>query len=230
MFPIRDENPTRNISYVTLGLMALFIGLYLALPQSHETFRNYGLIPVQVNENSNFFFGFVFSQYFHTLFTAMFIHAGWQHLLTNVLFLWIFGNNIEDQLGKIKFIVIFFACGIIANMTQAFVFPHSDAPIIGSSGAISGMMGAYIFLFPRTKILTLFFVTIIRISAFWYIGIWFVFQTLQAFEIIPRSAEVAWWAHIGGFLSGLLLIQFMRPQRVFSFAPSGRRRGKVPWQ
>jgi membrane associated rhomboid family serine protease len=147
-----------------------------------------------------------------TVFTAMFMHGGWLHIAGNMLFLWIFGNNVEDRMGWIGYPIFYIVAGIVAAATQFAVDPSSTVPVIGASGAIAGVMGAYLVLFPRARILGLIFIIPVRIQAFWFLGFWFVLQ----FFTSPNSG-VAWVAHVGGFIFGALvalpLRHHLRPAR-----------------
>jgi len=147
----------------------------------------------------------------------MFLHGGWMHLIGNMWFMWIFGDNIEDDLGHLKFIGFYLICGLTAAGLQMALNPASTIPMVGASGAISGVLGAYILLYPRVKVLTLvflgFFITTARIAAGWFLGIWFGIQALYAFASVPGDGGgVAFWAHVGGFLAGMGLIFLMRPK------------------
>jgi membrane associated rhomboid family serine protease len=161
---------------------------------------------------------------FLTLFTAMFLHAGWLHVIGNLLYLYIFGDNVEDVLGHGRFLVFYLLCGLISFLVQILFHPQSMVPNIGASGAIAGVLGAYLILFPRARIITLLplfvFFTVVEIPAYFFLGIWFLIQFLSGAAMIGRatatSGGVAWWAHIGGFVSGVLLLMV--------FAPRGRLR------
>jgi membrane associated rhomboid family serine protease len=153
-----------------------------------------------------------------TVLTSMFMHGGWIHLLGNMWFLWIFGNNIEDAMGHARFAVFYLVCGVIAALTQVLVDPHSAVPMVGASGAISGVMGAYVLLFPRVRVHTLvwlgFFVTTVTLPAYLMLGYWFVYQVLLGTVGVLAQVEggTAFWAHIGGFLAGMALIKLFATQ------------------
>jgi membrane associated rhomboid family serine protease len=159
-----------------------------------------------------------------TLFTAMFLHGGWFHVIGNLLYLYIFGDNVEDVLGHGRFLVFYLLCGLISFLVQIFLHPQSMVPNIGASGAIAGVLGAYLILFPRARIVTLLplfiFITVVEIPAFFFLGIWFLIQFLSGAATLGRTAAtsggVAWWAHIGGFISGIILLMV--------FIPKGRLR------
>jgi membrane associated rhomboid family serine protease len=154
-----------------------------------------------------------------TVFSAMFMHGGFLHLAFNMLYLWIFGNNIEDKLGHVRFIVFYLFCGIIAAYAHAITTPHSHIPMVGASGAVSGILGAYILLFPRATVHTIvilgFFFTIIKIPALIVIGFWAIIQLASGLLStgVDDKGGIAWFAHIGGFLVGLLTIKLWLPRR-----------------
>lgn len=154
-----------------------------------------------------------------TVFTSMFMHGGVFHLAGNILYLWIFGNNIEDRLGRLRFIIFYLFCGIVAAYAQVISNPDSVTPMIGASGAISGILGAYLLLFPKAQVHTLvflgFFVTIVKIPALVVIGFWVIVQFINGLIStgLSREGGVAWFAHIGGFLAGLLTIKLLLPRR-----------------
>jgi membrane associated rhomboid family serine protease len=148
-----------------------------------------------------------------TLFTSMFLHGGWLHIGGNMLFLWIFGNNVEDRMGRLRFIVFYLLCGAIAGLTQLATNPSSDVPNIGASGAIAGVLGGYIVLYPRARVVSVIFLivffTIVEVPAWAILGFWFLLQLLDGSAVLASqgSADVAYFAHVGGFLAGLLLIR-----------------------
>jgi membrane associated rhomboid family serine protease len=150
----------------------------------------------------------------------MFMHGSFVHLFGNMLYLWIFGNNIEDYLGKLKFTIFYFLSGIFAAFTQILISPQSQVPMIGASGAVAGVLGAYFILFPKSRITTLiffgFFIRLIKMPALFVLGIWIIFQLLYGFSNISlqgADAGVAWFAHIGGFIGGIILIKLIKPVR-----------------
>jgi membrane associated rhomboid family serine protease len=153
-------------------------------------------------------------------FTSMFLHGSWSHVIGNMWFLWIFGDNIEDYLGHFKYIVFYVLCGLAAAIAQLLLTPNLRAPTVGASGAIAGVMGAYLILYPRAKVLTWLFVLVFYVPAWVMLGYWFVLQFLSgtATSITPatqRGPGVAFWAHVGGFIAGIVLIKIFpeRPQR-----------------
>ena len=159
---------------------------------------------------------------FASPFTSMFLHGGWMHLLGNLLFLWIYGDNVEDALGHVRFLVFYLLCGIAAVFAQALSDPGSPYPIIGASGAISGVLGAYLLLFPRTRVLTLvllpFFFTTLRMPAMLLLLLWFAVQLIGDLAVPHGGASIAFRAHIGGFLTGMLIVPLLKRRDVALFA------------
>lgn len=213
MFPLYDENQTRITPYFTYGLIGMNILVFihevnLSQPQLSQFLSQYAVIPQQLTTN--------WSGEWITLFTSQFLHGGWWHLISNMLFLWVFGNNIEDRLGHFKYLIFYLACGALAALSQWFIGMNSEIPSLGASGAISGVLGAYIIRFPHARVRTLvflgFFITTIRIPALVIIGLFFVqnvisgLATLQtATKMSVETGGVAYWAHIGGFVFGVIL-------------------------
>jgi len=212
MIPLRDENPTRTFSFVTVALIILnsIIFFYeLSLGNLLETaIRRFTIIPHD-------FINYLNLSQFFSLISSMFLHGSFLHLAGNMFYLWIFGNNIEDALGHLKFLTYYLLCGISASLVHILTQPHSILPTIGASGAIAGILGAYFILFPRAKILTLlpffYFFRIVRVPAFFFLGLWIVLQaffglTASAIGGVPGEGGIAWLAHIGGFLAGILFL------------------------
>ncbi|MGB3403877.1 MAG: rhomboid family intramembrane serine protease [Microcoleaceae cyanobacterium] len=221
MVPLRDENPTRTTPYVTYGLIAanivmFIVELSIGSTQLDQFFHLFAIVPRELTASFN---GITVGQPIAeplTLVTSQFLHAGFMHVGFNMLFLWIFGNNIEDELGHIKFILFYLTCGVLAALSQWYFDPQSTVPSLGASGAIAGVMGAYILKFPKVRVLTLiplgiFFYTI-RIPAVFFLGFWFVQQAFSGISMLEvqtaigmDSGGVAYWAHAGGFVFGALL-------------------------
>ncbi len=223
MFPIKDDNPTEIKPLVTLSIIAIccFIFFYqfsISQIDNMELILKYGMRP-----NNLFSSNGLASIY--AIFSSMFLHGGFLHLVGNMLFLWIYGNNIEDSMGHIKFLIFYVICGVSAALLQASINPSSDIPMIGASGAVSGVLSAYLLLFPKARVSTLvfifFFITIIRIPAGLLIILWFASQVVNANITDPNSPGVAWFAHIGGFIMGALLIPFLKKEK-FKFFSAGR--------
>jgi len=223
MIPLRDENPSSTFPIVNIFLIISNISIFIYL--------NY-FIPGETNQ---FFLklGFIPFEFTHfkdigpenlvtvplTIFTAMFIHGGWIHLLSNMLYLWIFGDNVEDLLGHVKYLFFYLVCGIAATGLHFFVNTSSKIPTVGASGAIAGVLGAYLFLFPKARVKTLLilfiFIHIISIPAIIILGLWIIMQILSAYiEYGAKTgAGIAWFAHIGGFAAGLVLIILMKKRK-----------------
>ena len=204
MIPISDVIPSRTAPIVTMALIVvnLLIFLYersLSEPVLQLFIGQYALIPA----------GF----HWPALFTSQFLHAGWAHVLSNMLYLWIFGDNVEDRLGHVPFLVFYLGAGAAAALLQTLFNPFSSVPMVGASGAIAGVMGAYFVLYPQSRVLTLIFlfifVDIVEIPAIFFLGIWFLMQLLSGVGSLGVSnaagGGVAFWAHIGGFVAGLLI-------------------------
>jgi len=211
MIPIKGENPTEHFPLITILLIALNVIIFIFQisigPEGmKELVYKFSVIPVQLYKGSGTF------RYF-TLMTSIFFHASFLHLAGNMLYLWIFGNNIEDTMGKTKFLIFFLTCGIIGSLGHAMLNPNSQIPTIGASGAISGILAAYLLLYPKVKIITIvpifFFIKVIKLPAFFFLGFWIFLQLLYGIPTLTyKSAHggVAWFGHIGGFLAGFILL------------------------
>ncbi len=217
MIPLRDINPVRHFPYVTVALIVTNVLVFLYEQSLDRRAFNHliataGVIPYQVIHD-------VGPPVVRDLITSMFLHGGWLHLLSNMWYLWLFGNNIEDVLGPFRFSVFYIVCGIVATLVQVAVNPDIFIPIIGASGAIAGVLGAYLVLFPGARVLSLvflfYFIRFIQIPAIIVLGFWFLLQFaygLSAFSG-PAAGGVAYFAHIGGFLAGALLIYLFKATR-----------------
>jgi membrane associated rhomboid family serine protease len=223
MFPIKDDQPRYSTPYVNGFLIALNILIYIFQstldPRSYELFaRQFGVVPSHV-------FAFLAGSPHYPLgavvvplFTSMFVHAGWAHVLGNMWFLFIFGDNIEDYLGHFKYLVFYMLSGLCAMATQIAIYPNSNLPTVGASGAIAGVLGAYFILYPRARVLTWFFVFVFYIPAWIMLGYWFVFQFFAGAATLSMARPghdvggVAVWAHVGGFVAGLVMIKIF-PER-----------------
>jgi membrane associated rhomboid family serine protease len=213
VFPLYDENPTRATPYFTYGLIGMNILVFLhevslSNEQLEQFFQLYAVVPRELTTD--------LSGEWITLITSQFLHGGWWHLISNMIFLWVFGNNIEDRLGHFKYLIFYLACGALAAACQWFIGMDSAIPSLGASGAISGVLGAYIIRFPHARITTLiflgFFVTTISVPALVMIGIFFVQNVISGLASLQAAANmsvesggVAYWAHIGGFVFGMIL-------------------------
>jgi membrane associated rhomboid family serine protease len=232
MIPLSDDNPSKTAPVVTvaiIGLCALaFIWELRFGPRMDEALVAFGFTP------SSFESGVPLNKVglpvWATIFTAMFLHAGWLHIIGNMLFLWIFGNNIEDAMGHVRFTLFYLICGVAAALTMAMLDPHSNTPMIGASGAISGVLAAYMLLYPRARVHTLLILGILfyfaRLRAVWVVGIWFAIQLVTAVLTPPSEPGTAWWAHVGGFAMGLILTPLFKSRDVPFFGPYDTR---GPW-
>ncbi|MGH7256445.1 MAG: rhomboid family intramembrane serine protease [Nitrospirales bacterium] len=236
MIPLHDDNPTSTTPVLTVALIAacsLVFVYQAALPsQSAEMFvYKFGAIPAVVFGLASLPSELAGLPAYTSLVTSMFLHGGWMHLIGNMLYLWIFGNNIEDVMGRSRFIVFYVTCGILAALSHALIEPSSTIPMVGASGAISGILGAYLLLFPRAQVLVLIplgpFIRPMYVPAALVLGLWFVMQVLSGGMSLGRSGGgVAFFAHVGGFAAGMALVGvFKRPEVPF-FAP----RRHASWQ
>ena len=215
MIPIRAENPTRHKPILTLAIIAANVAVFIYQttlgPDGADAFAmNYGAIPDVIV--SDFHALPALPQSWMTLITSMFIHGGVLHLAGNMLYLWIFGNNIEDYLGRFRFLIFYLLSGIAAALTHAIVFSDSLVPMVGASGAISGILGAYLVTYPKARVVVLvwfiFFLRLVRIPAILVLGLWFLLQIHGGFGSLAGQEEgIAFFAHIGGFVAGILLVQ-----------------------
>ena len=218
-FPISDDNQSNTRPYVCYCLIALCSFIFLwqsTLPVNlyNEAINNFGVIPLAVlGEKESYINPYL------TIFTSMFMHGSWMHLIGNMVFLWIFGDNIEDSMGHKKFIVFYFVSGICAALLQAIIDPSSDIPMIGASGAIAGVLGSYLVLHPKANVNVLFwlfiFITVIKVPAFIVLSLWIISQFFSA--SIGSEGGVAYYAHIGGFIGGAFLISFFKDSHVRLF-------------
>jgi len=224
MIPLRDRNPSGSFPGVTLLLILInvFVFLYEVQlgPGLNAFLARNALVPAAVTGSLRYG-SITFTDTVAPFFTSMFLHGGWLHLITNMWFLWIFGDNVEDVLGKIRYVLFYLLCGLAAALTHFLIQPGSTLPVVGASGAIAGVLGAYAVLFPGARVVTLvpvfFFLQVIELPALLILGLWFVLQILSGSIAVagPASAGgVAWWAHVGGFLAGMVLVLVMRPRKV----------------
>jgi membrane associated rhomboid family serine protease len=226
MIPLRDDNPTRTWPVVTVALIVLcslvFLWqLSLSANGQQQAAYLFGFIPAVLFGNARLEGQWIPAG--ATIITSMFLHGGWLHLIGNMLYLWIFADNIEDRLGRGRFVVFYLLCGAVAALGQGVADARSEVPMIGASGAISGVLGAYLVLYPRAKVLVLvpllIFVTTMRVPALVVLGIWFAGQLLSSLLAAPGSGGgVAFAAHVGGFVAGVVLI------RLFLLGRRRRRR------
>ena len=236
MIPLRDANPTRRTPYLTLGIIALnLLAFFLWQPLTGSAqeqavfFQCHGAIAEEVSDlATNRLSDQVCDgkSVIVSIFTSMFLHGGFLHIAGNMLYLWVFGNNVEDRMGRIPFILFYVAAGIVAVYAQVLTNPDSPVPLIGASGAIAGTLGAYLVMFPHARVLTLipifFILQAAELPALIVLGFWFVLQALQGVGSLggDPGGGVAWWAHIGGFAFGAVIaLLFYRrrrePERLF---------------
>jgi len=203
MFPVSDVIPSRTTPFVTIGLIALnalafLIELSLDQRALQELVQTFGIVPAAFT--------------WPAVVTSMFLHGGWLHVLGNMLYLWIFGDNVEDRLGHARYLMFYLFCGAVAALGQTAINPHSLVPMIGASGAVAGVMGAYFVLYPHSRVLTavfiVFFLDLIEIPAIFFLGIWFLMQFFSGVGSLGAEAAdggVAFWAHVAGFAAGAAL-------------------------
>ena len=223
--PLYDDNPAGCASVVNYVLIGLCIGAFLwELGQNeHQITFGLGMIPAVLFGSAHLAPHLRVVPPWATLLTSMFLHGGWFHLIGNMLFLWIFGNNVEDALGHFRYLFLYLASGIVAALAQAASGPASHVPMIGASGAIAGVLGAYLLLFPRANIhvfvwIVIFF-RIINVPASILLGLWFAMQLVSGLERGHGTPGVAFWAHIGGFITGMILVTALRPRGVALLQP-----------
>lgn len=231
MIPLRDDNPTTIRPYITIALIAACVLVFLwqiSLGQKgfEAAIAALGVIPVTLLGDESLPPALYMVPPTATLFTSMFLHGGFMHLAGNMLYLWIFGNNVEDAMGHVRFVVFYLLSGIAAAMAQALPNPDSTIPMIGASGAISGVLGAYLLLYPRARVLVLIplggFSRIVYVPAMFVLGFWFVLQLISTALADPGQGGVAFGAHIGGFVAGMVLIPLFKHRHVRLFAPAHR--------
>jgi len=239
VFPLKDDNPSNSAPVVTVALIvlnALFFVYQISLEaggadgaRAGQAFiEEFGLVPCRLTGACRV--GPELPSPILTIFTSMFMHGGLFHIGGNMLYLWIFGNNVEDTLGHGRFVVFYFVSGVAAAAAQVALSAASSVPMIGASGAVAGVLGAYLLLFPRANVLTLivfgFFVRLVRIPAVFVLGFWFLVQFLSGLATwaVPRGeaagGETAWFAHLGGFLTGMALLFVLRPRDPWARGPS----------
>ena len=234
MLPIRDDNPHFLFPFATLGLIGLNVYSWIALQglgadaALEVSVCGRGLIPAELLEQpvraaSEGICPIGSSQWLD-VFTSMFLHGGWGHLLGNMWFLWIFGNNVEDSMGHVRFVLFYLLCGSAAAALQVSADPGSTVPMVGASGAIGGVMGAYVVLYPRVNVHMLvifgFYITTVAVPAIFMLGYWFVVQLLGGWFSSVEGGGVAFWAHVGGFAAGAVLVFLFRDPRLLAQHPN----------
>ena len=222
MIPLRDDRPTRTFAFVTVALIVLnavvfWHELSLSTPDRAQAFfADFALTPAHLTQAPS-------PDSYRTIFTSMFLHGGWMHIIGNMLYLWIFGRNVEDSVGHFRFIFFYLLCGVAAAAAQIGISPDSTIPMIGASGAISGVLGAYLLLFPRARVLVLFpiwiFWRVFYVPALLLLVFWFGMQLLSGLAVLGADINggVAFWAHVGGFVAGMLLIPIFKKRSVRLF-------------
>ncbi len=238
MIPLHDDNPTVLTPFITVSLIAACALIFLwqvSLPPGagERAVYAFGMIPAVLFGERALPPELATIPSELSVITSMFLHGGWMHLIGNMLYLWIFGNNVEDAMGHVRFIVFYLLCGTAAALAQAVQDPASTVPMIGASGAIGGVLGAYLLLYPRARVLVLiplgFFMHTLRLPAVAVLGFWFVLQFLQSAMTAGQVGGVAYWAHIGGFIAGMVLIVPFRSKGILLFrgrrGPIGSRTG-----
>lgn len=227
MIPLHDDNPTKIFPYVTVAIIVactlVFLWQFSLGPEGQKVIVfALGFIPAVVLHGQSLPPELQFVPPVTTVFTSMFLHGGWMHLIGNMLYLWIFGNNVEDAMGHGRFLIFYLACGTAAALGQALPNPESVIPMVGASGAISGVLGAYLLLHPRARVLVaiplvfIFFTT--RLRAMYVLAFWFVLQIINSLLAAAAGGSgVAWGAHVGGFVAGMALIPLFKYRRVRLF-------------
>ncbi|WP_455220248.1 rhomboid family intramembrane serine protease [Kaarinaea lacus] len=224
MIPLHDDNPTSIFPVVTLLIIGMCIMVFfweLSLGSATEqAFYSYGAIPAVVLGDKLLPPQVDIIPAWMTVFTSMFMHGGWMHIIGNMLYLWIFGNNVEDAMGHGRFVMFYLVCGVAAFLAHAMLQVNSQVPTVGASGAISGVLGAYLLLHPRARVLVViplgFFLYTTRLPAGIVLAFWFILQLVNS-AVAASESGVAWGAHVGGFIAGIVLIPFFKYRRVKLF-------------
>lgn len=215
MIPIRDTAPCHSTPYVTWGLMAVCILIFLIMllmpyESSSQIIYLYGMVPNRyTNPDWGIEHGMPFDGYF-SFFSSLFLHGNWTHIIFNMWFMWIFADNVEDRMGRWSFLAFYFICGILATMMQWYSAPTLTIPVVGASGAIAGVLAAYYFLYPFEFVIVYFFPIVVRLPAVTFLGLWVIFQLyhITTSTYVEGVSDSAWWSHIGGFISGAVLHRF----------------------
>ncbi|MBI4396545.1 MAG: rhomboid family intramembrane serine protease [Elusimicrobia bacterium] len=218
MIPLKDNVPRRSWPVINVLIILVNIAVFwheISLPgiaSVENLIQGWGIVPLKLLASP--------WMEWPTVFTSMFLHGGWSHIIANMLYLWIFGDNVEDRMGHFLYLVFYLCVGTVAAITQVYFNPLSQVPMIGASGAIAGVLGAYFVLYPNARVLALvpiwFFLRIVEIPAVFFLGFWFIIQALQGLGSISQRSfsgdmgGVAWWAHAGGFAAGLFLVGFFK--------------------
>jgi membrane associated rhomboid family serine protease len=228
MIPLHDDNPVSSFPLLTISFIALCVVVYFFQasldPRGGQAMiYSLGVIPSVLLDKQQLPPNLYLVPAEITVFTSMFMHGSFMHLAGNMLYLWIFGNNLEDALGRIRFVIFYALCGFAAVIGQTLQDPDSQIPMVGASGAISGILGAYLLLYPHARILVLvplgFFMHLMRLPAGWVLGLWFIMQLVSSALSGSEQGGVAWFAHIGGFLAGIVLIPLMKQKHIRLLQP-----------
>jgi rhomboid family protein len=236
MIPVGDSVPSRSWPMVTWGLIGINVWMFLYEvllgPELEAFVRVWGFVPARY---------FVLAEVapwdwagrYLPLLTSMFLHGGWGHLLGNMVYLWIFGDNVEDRLGHLRYLAFYLLTGVAAALAQGYLYPDSTLPTVGASGAISGVLGAFFVMFPFARVYTLvpflFFFPVMQLPAAVYLGFWFLMQLMSgtvALTLASDAGGVAWWAHVGGFVVGIVLAPLLRRRQSY---PRVWRDEYAPW-
>jgi membrane associated rhomboid family serine protease len=232
MIPLRDDVPSRitpavNVAVIVLCILAFMWQLSLGSHGFQAAVYSFGLIPATLLGDARLPPDLYAVPPVATVFTSMFLHGGLLHLAGNMLYLWIFGDNVEDSMGHGRYALFYLACGVVAAMAQALTNPGAEVPMIGASGAISGVLGAYLLLYPHARVLVIIplglLFPIVHLPAVLVLGLWFAIQILSSLLAAPGASGVAFSAHVGGFVAGMLLIPLFRYRR---FPLFGRPRSR----
>ena len=220
MIPLKDSTkspvfPIVNLSIIVVTILVYLFEVSIEPEQLNQLYYTFGVIPVEVIDN--FFPGLYFTPILISFITTLFIHGGWMHLIGNMLFLWVFGDNVEGKLGHFNYLLFYLLAGAMATLSHVISTPFSTLPVVGASGAVAGVLGAYIISFPKSRVLALvpifIIFTLVEIPAVIFIAIWFLLQLFNGFVSFGGDvATVAYWSHIGGFIAGVLLIKIMAPR------------------
>jgi membrane associated rhomboid family serine protease len=230
--PLYDDAPIVRRALVTYGLIAVCASVFLWQdslgPRAADNIAlSLGMVPAVLFGHSHLPARLFLVPPWATLFTSMFLHGGWLHLLGNMLYLWLFGKGVESALGPLRFLLFYLTCGVVAATTQALMDPEAAVPMIGASGAIAGVLGAYLLLRPRGNVVVfvwiIIFVRLVTVPAVILLGLWFLMQLWSATTANAGEPGVAFWAHVGGFLAGIALVLLFRPRGIGLFQPARTR-------
>lgn len=223
MIPLRDNIPSRRVPVVTMAIIAINVAVFLyevalPVPVLMEFIHKYGVVPAETGTPGGLLLSIMTGRWGEVspLVTAAFVHGGWLHLIGNMWYLWVFADNIEDFLGRGRFLFFYVLAAVLGNYTQVLADPTSTVPMVGASGAVAAILGGYLLLYPRARVIALvpigFFVTVQEVPALLFLFIWFLLQLISGVASIGADTVggVAWWAHVGGFIVGMLLMNLWR--------------------